>query len=327
MPKQLTEDQTITHSILNLLNAGHQGMYAFANVLGQFGHPAFKEDLQKDIEKKLDRITAWIDDLYRGAELFSASWEIPKTFEASDAVKIANELASDTIYTANMLRAMISTNGRKPDPMDLVFMVSCYARATYSKENSIRGLAELSNFSENNQNEKQIDEGLIMVGEEVKRCHWMINQLSAADTIDMRFTGELLMASFATVPTLYTQAHDLNQLTARFRGGLTGENLGFTSEEAKVWEEARIPPVVAGYWRAFLFGPSEAIAWTAARLGSPLIAYQWRSASFTPQDAAEWTASGLHPQLAKHWKDAGFDPQIAGDFVRQGVTDPAKVRG
>lgn len=325
MAKQLTEDQTLTHSIVNLLNAGFQGMYAFANILQQFNHPAYSEDLQKNIESKLDRISGWMDDIYRGAELFSVSWESPKTFEASDALAITNELGADTIYTANLLRSMLSSVNPVSDPSNLIFMVAAYGRVAYIKENFLRGLDELGKYSENEEIQKRTAQSLSLVADEVKQTHWMINQLASDQGLTPRFTSELLLMSFNTVPAMYTQVHDLNQLTAQFKGGLNGENLGFTKEEEKLWAEARIPPVPAGYWRAHLFGPNEAIAWTAAGIGLPINAFQWKLAGFTPEESAIWTSSNLHPQVAKFWKDAGYDPQTSADFVKQGITDPTKV--
>lgn len=325
MAKQLTEDQTLTHSIVNLLNSGYQGMYAFANILQQFSHPAYSEDLQKNIESRLDRISGWMDDIYKGAELFSASWDSPKTFEASDALAVCNELGSDIIYTANLLRSMLSSKEPLSDPSNLVFMVATYGRIAYTKENYLRGLDELGKYSENEEVQRRIGEGLALVADEVKQTHWMINQLSSDEGITPRFTSELLLMSFNTVPSLYTQVHDLNQLNARFKGGLNGENLGFTKEEEKLWSEARIPPVPAGYWRAYLFGPNEAVAWTATGIEIPVNAFQWKLAGFNPDDSALWAPSNLHPQIAKFWKDAGYDPQTAADFVKQGITDPSKI--
>ncbi len=326
MNKDVVKDRQTTHAITNYLFAGYQGRFTFLNILSQLNYPNFDVQLIGLAREALDQIAKWTDDLWRGEDLFSASWTTAQTFGSTKALEMLDALRPD-LYSVSNEVVRIFNGG--PDYInqidDLKFLVAAFGRFSYSREHYIQGFIQ---FGQKFNAPEEIERyaGLVQSAkEDIKLSHMLLKELQDPSRIDANFANALVERCVGLPVVFRTHAHDINQLLGNYRGGFSFENADFEAEEAKGWSEAGFNAIVAGYWRANNFTSSEAHEWVKQGVSIPGAAFQWRMFGFTAQRVKPWADEKFPPALAMQWLQAGYEASEAKEFIEKGIADPSKV--
>jgi hypothetical protein len=328
MSKLTPQDIQATHAVTNYLLAELQGRFAFLNILSQLSPIPLKEEVVNATRQLIDKTTLWIDDLWEGTPLFLSSHKQAETFDAQESLAALREVKRELgVQIQELLRVLfLPSPGEKTD--DIAFLVATFGRYAYTRENFIRGQLECVQKLGMKREMEGYAKSLPTAQEEIKFTHSLLTIFRDGfkEVSQAQYTKTLLDKTFPLVAVFRTHIHDINQLLARYAGGLTYENADFALEEARTWESLQIAPELAGYWRAQGFNAREAHDWITTRLAPPAVAAFWKLCGFNAESATPWIQHDLSPQFARSWAKAGFSAAQAKELTARGINDPAKAR-
>lgn len=327
MKTQNSDDLEYSRAIINCLLACYAGRFTFFKALTDLGVPGVDAEELPRTEEILRRINGWFDELCTSIPLFSAHWTSPGTFEAKRAFDYLEALKPELRWVSGVAtKALARGNIRLLGLDELRILTACIARLamsslTYCSGNIRFGEAlGLVDFSAHYTKLRPILES------ELEAIYKMSGAFVSPDTtLSAAFVAGFTRECAAISPKALTYVHDINQLTAPFRGGLSFATVDFDDEEAAAWSGIGIPAGDAGYWRAYSISPLEAAAWIKAGVTLPSSTAAWLECGFEPRDAAEWNLSGFSPGEARAWLAAGFPPAEARSFRERGITAPSAV--
>ena len=327
MTKVLPQDRLVSHSIINYLLAGYQCRFTFLNMLSQLGYPNLKEDFLTKTRQAIDKVTTWTEDLWEDKPLFLASWTTPETDDAKMALALLGDLKPELISISQELARILMLPNPGEKKQDISFLVSAFGRYSYTRENYIRGFLE---FGQNFKLEKDTQSyGPLLppAQEDLRTTHAMLAAVkdSFKEGVKSPFVKSIIERSYPLIPAFRTHIHDINQLLARYMGGLTYERADFNATDASKWRAIEVGPEVAGYWRANGFKPEDAEAWIKGNIANPPTAAAWRMFGFDAESAAPWIRHNFPPAFSRMWNQSGFSAAQAKELIERGVTDPSKV--
>lgn len=329
MKTKISEDLEFSLSIVNCLSACYSGRFVFFKALTELGVSAVDPNEIPRTEEIIRRIKVWFDELSTGIPLFSAHWTTPGTFDAKKALDYLEALKPELRWIHGVAtKALARGDIRDLELDESRILVACIARLTMTSvaycQGNIRfgsslGLTEFAAYN---------SELLPRLQAEFDGAYQMSRAFVSPDTT----LGDAFVEGFtrecATIsPKALTYVHDINQLTARFRGGLSFVTVEFNSQESADWMRAGFTPGDAGYWRAYNIQPTDALTWRRAGVELPSSAMIWANCGFLAKDVAEWTKLGFTPFEAQVWRDSGFSPAEARSFRERGINDPTTVPG
>lgn len=320
------QDIEFTHALLNYAHAAFQGRYTFYNILDQLN---FKDLPLEEIErsrKVIDRLARWISQLWKGEIVFYSNWTKAESFEAENVVELLENLRPELERLANATLTAISSKETPNQPEQVKLLIAAYGRNAYSKENYIRGLLEFGSILQISDLVAQSTELLNLAKPEIERTNFFLSSYKNPQTLDANFFGNLSYSCMLLPAVLRSHIHDISQLISQFKGGFSFSAAGIPDAEVSSWEAAQFSPGAAGYWRAYGMGPQEALAWINGGFNTPTMAAEWKFVGIPPNIAPLWATKGFNPATALPWIQAGIDPDQALNFIKDGITDPAKLR-
>ena len=323
----LNPDLEYSLGVLNYLLSGYQGRFVFFKVLVDLGVPGVDAtELQKS-EDSLKKINQWFGDLLQGMPMFAAHWTTPGTFEAKKALDLLESLKPELRWLSDVSSKAVEVGDFASQPRDeLRVLAACLARIKVVNHFYCLGnmkFGEVMKLEDFSAYYRGLEPRLLA---EVEAAYAITLALTSPDTT----LGSAFVAGFSSEcallsPVALTQVHDINILTARFRGGLSFLTVDIIEQEGAKWTNSGFNPIDAGYWRAYKFEPNEATVWKRIGLELPATAVVWRSLGFSATDAANWLRLGLDAGEAAVWSAKGFSPQEARSFKDRGISDPTKV--
>lgn len=322
------KDNFATHSITNYLSASYQGKFAYLNVLAQLSSPYFDAEKLQKTKKALEQAEKWTRELGQGMCLFSAAWTSPQTFEAELALDLLSALKPGLTNLVDQIKQILNLSdiAMQENSDQTTLLVAAYIRFAYSREVYIKGLIEYGKFFKIPEMVQQFSENLVQATDDIRLGHAFLNSLKQPNVPTEPFYAKLREESSGLPAVFRTHLHDINQLLATYRGGLTYANADFESAQGSLWEACGFTALIAGYWRAYDFSAEESSKWCALNILGPALAEEWKWAGFDPQSAHPWVQLGFTPVLAKAWNAGGFSPPEAKENMEKGVSHPSLIR-
>ncbi len=321
----LAKDRETTFSILNYIRAAYQGKLAGLNLLSQVSYPGFSSEELTSVQHNITKIEDWVQQLYNGECLFSASSTSLDTFDAQHAFGLLEKLKPDLSKLAEVTEKILRLQ-QLPSDDDVKILLSNYTRQLYARDTYIRGLIEYCKaygdpatvneyLQASEQSTKAIEHQQEVVrvfregGFNIKNVEPSWLQHVHGMTISLPIIFRSLVV-------------DISQLIAPFKGGFTFQNFDFSREESDEWQGAGFGAVQAAYWRAQMFTPLDSQGWLQAGFKDPVMANAWKAVGFEPQIAIYWAQKGFSPDYAMLWASAGYDVDKAIKEIEGGVKQP-----
>lgn len=327
MPIEIDQDKEYSHSVLNYLNACHQGEFAHLNILSQLQPGSIDEKEMAELQESLQQINSWFRSFQEGESLFSLEWPKPITPDAEKATHLLRRLPDHLRHVADQLRQFVwAPNFGESRPEAINFIIACIGRYAYSRDNYLRGLLELARLSDHSGSVEQYELLLKRSEDDVKLAHALLQTYKSSQEQSEHFLHAVFSESVSIPGIFRSQAHDIDQLLSVYESDFTFEVANIREAEAELWKQIGLGPVEAGYWRAFEIEPQEALVWNQAGVVDYAIAGLWRSWKFPPEVAAGWIQADFLPSDAAMWANANITPEEASLFLKRGITDPSQVR-
>jgi len=325
MNNEFLQDVQISFGITNYLFAAYQGKFVYLRILdGLIPSEATTEEMART-SQSLSKIHEWLEELWRGGCLFSAAWGSPGTFESKKALDLLEAIKPEIRALAGRIEVILSRDSEPSSLDEIALFAAAVGRQAYNRDHYTRGFVRYGEVYRQPELIEQYTALLTGTQEEVNVSHALVQTLSQGQGLPAAFFDTLLTL-VRRLPAIFgVQVHDINQLTARFRGGLSFATLEFTKEEAEAWGNMGFNPIDAGYWRAYTIPPNRAAEWRQAGINAPLAAEVWQAFGFDPTRAAPWIERGAPPAAARLWSEAGFEADQAASFVEKGISDPRDI--
>ena len=322
------QDLQLSFSLANYLFAGFQGKYASLNILGTLQSRNANSGELVLTKSLLERIDRWIGEISdEKRALISKEWKEPDTDEARYAFGLLEKLRLELTDTVERAADILDRADYSSDRERVYSLVGSFARYAYSRTYFIKGYLEFaakfkladmqSQFTSlipRSQHELNLVEGFILP----------LRQRAERPSLD--FYDDLREEAQVLPGIFRCQVHDINQLLACLEREFTYEHAQMTELEASQWLAAEVPPVPAGYWRAYNFTPTRMAEWRDKGLEDPAIAAGFVQHGFTPSQSMLWIQAGIEGRMARRWRDAGYDPNRALEMIKKGTTDPGRTR-
>ena len=325
MDDALIKDREATYAILNYLRAGYQGKFTFCTLLSQLQHEGFKSEELTLVQQAQNKISGWIAQLFAGECLLSAAWKEAQTFEAQDALKLLENLKPDLRMLASETDRILALPERPLDS-DVKLLLAALVRMNYSRDSYLRGFVEYEGKFGTPQTQQQYDSLLSQSSDFISTAQELGRTYRESGFQVANLPPEYLATLFGlcnTMPVIFrTQLHDVNQLLAPFKGGLSFSAAEFGKEEADAWSVAGFSPTHAGYWRAYKIPPADAKTWLLFKFNDPALVVLWNNTGFTPEQASLWFRAGFPPDYAMRWHLAGYTPEQAKQSIEGGIPEP-----
>ncbi len=326
MTPEIIKDRLSTHAVTNYLLAGYQGKFTFLNILSQLQYPGLDPALITFTRQALDKIAFWTEALWNDHHLFAAQWTAPQTFDSRQALELLDQLKPDLLGISGEIARIFSLQNPAEKFQDIAFLCAAFGRFSYARENYIKGFIEFATKFNSPQDGARYSAMLAPAQDDVRLTHTIINlarDLQASSTQD--FLRNLYERSIPLIAVFRTHTHDISQILAQYRGGLSFDKADFNVQEATAWSDAGIGPVAAGYWRANGFSPVETPEWVRYGFSNPGVAASWRTEGFNPASAQPWAQSNMPPVISRLWAQAGYDTDETKEMIDSGVTDPRRA--
>jgi len=320
-----TRDLQLTLEFLTFLRSGFFGQIAFDNALSTLQSGFGPEGYSQNAHRAFDKLDAWFDDLHRDIPIFATAWDAPETFDAISAMNFMRDLKRDLQWLLPFVEDALATQNlaQNPDVMKLLAAAvfrgasarTAYVETMYNSLMTLRvvDIAQRVAYE-------------VEAAREQQQKAQMILTTFASGAVFPPEVCEMLRFEAGLIPCdLRSQVHDINVLLNVYAKEFTFDLAEFSKEEAMPWIKAQIPPIAAGYWRAYHFSPDDLLAWNRVGVSGAPLAAHWHRNYFNPDVAVRWIREGFSPELALPWYKAGFEAPRAAAMIKRGVTDPAKA--
>jgi hypothetical protein len=319
------KDLVASHGVINYLNAGYQGAFAGLNMLSRLGSSAFREGDLAQVRQALEKITAWVNDLWKGNCLFCESWTKPETFAAQKALNVLQNLRPIIGETRDTIVAILQNPDWPSNFESVKFLVAAFGQYAYSRDNYIRGFVEFAKVFNQPSMAASYGQLLAAASEEVKAAHEFLNGLKVGSQPSQQFYDSLYFQSIRLPGVFATHMHDIAQLVAKYTEPMTFNLMGIDDISAGKWQQLGLGPEGSGYWQAHNMIPEEAATWLMAGIKEAAIASEWRLFGFDSQNAAPWYHRDFPAYIAAAWASEGFDPDKALELIEKGYKNPSMI--
>lgn len=320
-----TKDLQLTLEIITLLKSGFTGQFAFDKALSTLQSGFGPDDYTQTAQRASERLDAWFEDLYNDIPIFATSWDAPETFDAISALNFLRDLKRDIQWLLPFVEEALATQNISQNPEALKLLAATIFRCASGRAAYVDAMYQSLTFLKVSDVAQQVAFEIEPAREQLQTAQSTLNTLASISAYPADLCERVRFQAGLIPCDLRSQIHDINVLLNAYTKDFNFEIAEFTREEAIPWIKAQIPPVAAGYWRAYNFSPDDFLAWEQVGISGAPLAAQWHRCYFTPEVAVRWIRQGFSPTLALPWFKAGFEPPRAAAMIKRGVTDPAKA--
>jgi hypothetical protein len=319
------KDVHLTTEFLAFLQAGFYGQIVFEGAMSKMGSSVLPGNYLDTAHRAFDKIDIWVKDLLREIPIFATSWAAPETFDAISAMGFMRDLKKDLVYIIPMIEDALHVKALSRDREAASLLAGALFRSAAVRLTYIENL--YSTFSA--LKARDLADAVAQEYAPAKEQFDLANQYIAVFSTSSQYDeaqSEALRKEASLVPGDFrSRIHDCNVLLHVYTKQFTFELAEIPSDEADVWISKKVPPVAAGYWRAYGFSPEDLLDWVQVGVTGAPLAASWRRVGFSPETAVRWIREGISPTLAIEWDRAGFEPPRVASLLRRGITDPAKA--
>lgn len=314
--------------VINHLFSGFRGAVEYHRFLQGFGHRSFDPNAPTVLEKLLAKVDRWITALFEGEILFSATWTIPETFEAHEALSALQTLLTDLEQNTSLVEDILRLKTQLTVKEDAQLLAATIARVTHARHLFLLGLADIGPLIGEPDAAQTAAAILPESGADIEVALGVFGYLSEAESLEEAFAIQLTEMAADLPGLLRTQAHETLLLLNYFDpDSVTFERVGILAHEQGRWEISGIEPREAGYWRARGISPEEVIAWRIGGIMTAFEASRWMNAGFSPSSATPWAEKGFAPPVASEWARGGYKPDTAAAYISKSIPLPSAIPG
>jgi hypothetical protein len=321
----INKDAHITAEILSLLRAGFYAQILFEGALVKLNSSMLPEGYVTIAHKAFDKLDIWQKDLEQNIPIFSATWTQAETFDAISAMNFLRDVKRDLLWLVPKIEGALAENDLWCARDSVKLLAAGILRSAATRNSYVESMSRIYLHF----NSPDYANPLLMQMDGTRQYLNVAQYIVQTFSTDAVYDPELcekLRYEAALVPSdLLACIHDINIMLHVFAKEFTFEMAEISKQDAAPWEKAKIPPVAAGYWRAYGFSPQDFKVWADLGVPGAPLAANWRRVGFTPEDAIIWIREGIVPALAKEWRAAGFDAQRTAAMLRRGIADPKRA--
>ena len=324
---KLNKDLHISAEFITFIKAGFYGQVLFEAALARlepstYPLPATYLDTA---HKAFDRIDRWVVDLADELPLIALSWKSAETFDAISAMSYLREFKRECLWIGPQIEAALSAPDL-PQNRDAVKLIAAsLVRSAATRACYVETLTNCFNDLKAKEYADSVALEVEGAKEYLQIANSIVDIFSGGNVYSTELVDKLRKEASLVPSDLRSYVHDANILLNCLVKELTFELAEITPDQAQEWTAAKIPALIAGHWRAYLFGPQDCYEWFNAGIQNASLAANWRRARFLPDEAARWIAEGIAPIVATAWRDAGFEAPRAAALLRRGEVDPSKA--
>jgi len=324
MPK-LNQDLQLSAEFIAFLKAGFFGQVLFEAALSKLEIPLLPASYLATAHKAFDKIDRWVQDLAEELPLFATSWTSPETFDAISAMSFLRDFKRECLWLYPQIDTALSTPNLSQNPDSARLLAASVVRSAATRSCYVETLSNCFRDLKANDYADTVGAEVEGAKEYLAIAQTIVDIFSGGNSLSNDLCDKLRKEASLVPSDLRSYVHDANILLNCLVKQFTFELAEIPRDEAQDWTSAQIPAVVAGYWRAYQFGPADFIEWAQVGITGAPLAANWRRARFEPEEAVKWIREGIAPIIATQWRNAGFEAARTGLLLRRGITDPTKA--
>jgi hypothetical protein len=321
----IDKDVHLTIEFCAFVHAGYYGLVRFDSALDELKSGLLPQGYTDGAHKALDKLDGWLEDAGRGLPIFSVNWQAAETFDAISSMNFLRDLKKDITSIIPQLDEALQVEDYTRDPESLKLLVASIVRSAAVRYACMETLVRVYQQLNAPNLAQQAAMQLNPAKEYVDVSLVILRTFAGSDSWSTELCEKLRREALLAPGDFRCHTHDANILLNVFFKEFTWEMAEFSRGEAQEWENQRIPPVAAGYWRAYRLTPADFLDWQRHQISAAPVAANWMRAGYNPDLAIPWIKEGFAPSLALIWDKAGFEPAKAASFVRRGIMDPSKA--
>lgn len=321
----INKDVHITAEILSLLRSGFYAQILFEGALAQLNSSLLPNSYLNIAHKAFDKLDVWQKDLEDNIPIFSAAWTQAETFDAISAMNFLRDLKRDLLWLIPQVETALSEPELWNARDSVKLLAAGIVRSAATRNSYVESMSQLyMRF-----NSPEYANPLLMQVDGTRQylnvAQYIVQTFSTGAVFDPDLCEKLRYEAALVPSDLLCSIHDINIMLHVFSKEFTFEMAEISRQESETWARANIPPIAAGYWRAYGFGPEDFKAWSGLGVTGAPLAANWRRVGFTPEEAVDWIREGIVPALGKEWRAAGFDAARTAAMLRRGILDPKRA--
>lgn len=321
----LNKDIQLSAEFITFLRSGFYAQILFEQALSRLEAKVVGEEYLETAHKAFDKIDVWVNDLVTELPIFSASWTTPETFDAIAAMSFMRELKKDLQWLIPQVEVALRTQNLAQNRDAVKLLVAALIRSAAARGSYVETLHSIYTQLKATDLAQQVAYEIEGSKEYIGVTQIILETFSTTTTYDPDLCEKLRKEASLTPYDFRAHIHDTTILLNVYSKDFSFELAEFSKDEAQGWLDLRVPAVVAGYWRAYNFGPEEFMEWQTMGITSAPIAANWRRARFSPREAVGWIREGIPPVLASQWQSTKLEPARVAALLRKGITDPTQA--
>ncbi len=324
---RLNRDLHVSAEFITFLKAGFYGQVLFESAIARL-EPSVSPIPASYLEtahKAFDKIDRWSKDLADELPLFALSWTSVETFDAISAMSFLREFKRECLWILPQVDSALSTTNLAQNRDAAKLLVASLVRSAATRTCYVETLSQCFTDLKAQDYAERVALEIDGAREYLGITNSIVDIFSGGGVYSNELCDKLRKEASLVPSDLRSYVHDANILLNLLAKEFTFELAEIPREEAQEWSAAQLPAAVAGFWRAYGFGPRDYFEWARNGVTGAPLAANWRRARFFPDEAAPWIREGIAPVLATLWKSHGFDAPRAAALLRRGETDPSKA--
>ena len=252
---------SLTHAVLNTLHAGYQGKFTALNMLAQLKHPGVSADHLTRSRAACSLIDRWNKKLWAGTPLLAKDGAEEVDKDAAAIWNLFRELKEELVFLGKQIADIHAKGGPGADNDAPKMLVAGVARFSYSREFYMKGLIRFGEVFGPQEVADQWRETLSGCEGEISRVHDLFNAVYSSVAIEDYVRRELHDEALRLPSVFLSQCHDMSQVQALAKAGLTFELTQIDARQVRAWKAIGMGPKQAGYWHAHGIAPAEVQGW------------------------------------------------------------------
>ncbi len=323
---KLNQDLQLSAEFISFLKAGFFGQVLFEAALAKLEVPLLPASYLATAHKAFDKIDRWVQELADELPLFATSWtSADTTFDAISAMSFLRDFKRECLWLYPQLDTALSTPNLPQNPDSARLLAASVVRSAATRSCYVETLSACFRDLKANDYADRVGAEVEGAKEYLAIAQTIVDIFSGGNSFSNELCDKLRKEASLVPSDLRSYVHDANILLNCLVKQFTFELAEIPRDEAQEWAAAQIPAVVAGYWRAYQFGPSDFIQWARVGITGAPLAANWNRARFEPEEAVKWIREGIAPIVATQWRNAGFEAARTGVLLRRGIIDPTNA--